>query len=124
MVRSTFRFLVLAFALAACGGSSATDAQLAAGGGKADSQKRCGGFAGFVCADEGDYCFYEESQSCGFADQMGSCKVRPDACAAVVGTPVCGCDGKTYADACHAAVAGISVRSQGPCGLQGEPAGE
>jgi hypothetical protein len=33
-----------------------------------------------------------------------------------VSSPVCGCDGKTYVNACQAAgIGGVNVRSMGPC---------
>jgi hypothetical protein len=32
--------------------------------------------------------------------------------------PVCGCDGVTYSNACHAECAGINDYDQGECGLK------
>jgi len=72
----------------------------------------CGGIAGIACAD-GKYCAYPDG-SCGAGDQPGRCRPRPDVCTMDV-DPVCGCDGRTYSNACKAALAGVSVRSAAPC---------
>lgn len=73
----------------------------------------CGGFSGQTCGD-GEFCSYSEVAGCGFADATGTCAPRPDACAQVF-DPVCGCDGQTYSNACHANVAGVSVAAPGAC---------
>ncbi len=82
----------------------------------ATAEIACGARAGETCeADE--YCAYVNGD-CGFADGTSTCRVRPDFCPEVI-APVCGCDGKTYDNACVAAVAGHGYLSEGPCPGQG-----
>jgi hypothetical protein len=62
-----------------------------------------------TCGAALEYC--NVGAACGV---QGVCAARPRVCPAVV-APVCGCDGKTYRNACEAARAGVSVRSTGSC---------
>jgi hypothetical protein len=73
----------------------------------------CGGIAGAVCG-KGEFCLYALESACGAGDVTGVCNPRPDACPAIV-DPVCGCDGRTYSNACAAHAAGVSVLNEEPC---------
>jgi hypothetical protein len=77
------------------------------------SDGTCGGLLGLSCA-KGEYCNYAIDAMCGAADQTGKCTPIPEACDMMY-SPVCGCDDKTYGNACAAAAAGISISATGEC---------
>ncbi len=62
------------------------------------------------CDAEGSYC----SKAQGDCEGMGQCEARPEICLAVE-DPVCGCDGRTYGNACAAASFGVNVAYKGLC---------
>jgi len=91
---------------------------------RGECRQRCGGFAGFPCDDEDDYCKLPAG-TCNWADLFGECTPIPDACPRIF-DPVCGCDGVTYANECEADRAGAQIDHHGRCrevcgGITGEP---
>lgn len=75
----------------------------------------CAGLAGIRCS-EGLFCFMDVGV-CLTPDASGICTATPEACDTLY-APVCGCDGKTYGNACSAALAGVNVASEGECQME------
>ena len=72
----------------------------------------CGTIAGIVCP-AGKACQYPEG-TCFISDNAGVCVDVPEVCPANY-NPVCGCDDKTYSNACELLKAGVTKQKDGAC---------
>ena len=81
----------------------------------------CGGTSGSACTG-GQLCDVGTPNACG-ANLAGVCKAVPVACPRIV-TPVCGCDGRTFANDCVRLAAGVQLDHEGACSMVcGGPSG-
>lgn len=104
-------FLAIAFFIFACAQSSAVTIEQ---DGKNLTVPVCGGFAGVQC-ESGEWCDFPDDGICGVGDRFGTCRPRPELCTEQF-IPVCGCNAKTYSNACKAAADGVDVAHLGECG--------
>lgn len=72
----------------------------------------CGGIQGKACP-HGKICDLPAG-SCRAADVQGLCVEQPQVCPQIY-DPVCGCDGRTYANDCLRLAAGAQIDHRGPC---------
>ncbi len=74
----------------------------------------CGTPTSYAACEDRIFCLRSPVGSCGRTDVPGVCTVKPEVCPLIF-RPVCGCDGKTYGNACAAWYAGASIDYEGAC---------
>lgn len=79
----------------------------------------CGGQSGAACS-AGQFCDYSKVGTCGQGATVGRCIPQPKACTREY-NPVCGCDGRTFANLCVAHSHAVSAKHSGDCGQSQSP---
>ena len=92
------------------------------GGACAEPEPQLCGSRGLQPCPEGQYCDWGDD-ACGAADVPGTCATVPEVCPQNY-DPVCGCDGRTYSNACFASMHAIDVTHAGECDAPGQGVGE
>jgi hypothetical protein len=99
--------------IGAAGTTGAGAAGSSAAGSGGHVGERCGTRGGRSC-DPAQFCNFEPDTDCGATDRGGACEDIPQACTTDF-MPVCGCDERTYSNACTAHSAGVSVKHDEGC---------
>jgi hypothetical protein len=120
---SLFSSILAALTLATVGCASAPDdatdeadddsGEVAGTSEDALTRRACGGRAGNTCG-RSEYCKFTLSAVCGHADGQGVCAKKPSRCTST-NSPVCGCNGVTYRNACQGRRSGQSALHRGAC---------
>jgi hypothetical protein len=103
----TFKSILFSLTVTALAVTVQVNAASAVGPGGA-----CAGVSGAAC-DAGLWCELAAGV-CGRADAQGQCRSAPHSCR-MAGRPVCGCDGRTYANDCERMRARAQKARGGPC---------
>jgi hypothetical protein len=102
--------LMLALGCAAMSGAACGGDDSAPPGDTPDNT--CGGITGKGCG-QGKFCHFEKG-TCGQGDILGSCMAIPTVCEQDC-LQVCGCDAKSYCNACIAHMAGVDDADNMSC---------
>jgi hypothetical protein len=108
--------LGLAMLLVACGSNRSTGDGGDDPTGDGGSGAACGGLTSRRCGAS-EYCDYANN-TCGIADEAGTCRTRPKLCPALVGLPTCGCDGQVYAGECSTYLNATDLDANGGCPVE------
>lgn len=111
-------FLFAAPLLGACSGTTpeASGGAAGSGGGTGGAAGMGGEGGGGACGDSSDCAETEYCQTEDRCGLPGTCKSRPTFCLDGMTIPSwCGCDGRTYTNACIARMSGMSPAFEGTC---------